>query len=333
MKFEIKKFVPQQTLPRRPSPSCPTRDVMPVLKCFQFNVDPQRLRVIASDMEMTLIATTPMVSVTWPGVAVFPARKLLDIVKSAEDADVTIHVTAPPPASSSAAPHGHCNSPAATTTRRMPAITEAEFTRRPGSLHRRDPAPCATPPAATPAAPTSTSSTSPTANSPPATASRIQQIRFAEFPISLRIPIIAVDDLLRLLKISELDTIYVGQSENKLIFRFGPDVFIVSKFFAQFPDMEAPCCAPPWRTGTASTSTRADLLAAIRRVRINADAESSGHRPAPGHAASSPSSPRTSSATPPPRPSSVILRGPARDHRGQPQVPHRHDQHPRRPTT
>src|SRR3954470_7580013 len=89
--FQIKKFVLQALLEKAIT-VVPTRDVMPVLKCFQFVVDPQRLRVIASDCELSLIAATPMVSVSTPGTAVFPARKLLDIVKSAEDGDVLVKV-------------------------------------------------------------------------------------------------------------------------------------------------------------------------------------------------------------------------------------------------
>src|SRR5207244_8303440 len=69
-KFEIKKFVLQALLEKAIT-VVPTRDVMPVLKCFQFVVDPQRLRVIASDCELSLIASTPMVAVSHPGTDVF----------------------------------------------------------------------------------------------------------------------------------------------------------------------------------------------------------------------------------------------------------------------
>src|ERR1051325_11461647 len=72
--FQIKKFVLQALLEKAIT-VVPTRDVMPVLKCFKFDLDDSNLRVIASDLEMTLIATTTMITPTTPGISVFPARK------------------------------------------------------------------------------------------------------------------------------------------------------------------------------------------------------------------------------------------------------------------
>jgi DNA polymerase III sliding clamp (beta) subunit (PCNA family) len=105
--------------------------------------------------------------------------------------------------------------------------------------------------------------------------SRIQQITLPNFTQNLRIPMSAVDDLIRLLKISELQTVDVGQSNDKLIFRFGSDVFIVNKFEAQFPDMEAQMLRPAMENRHVLTVDKSDLLDAVRRVRINADVESS----------------------------------------------------------
>lgn len=272
--FTIKKFVLQVLLDKAIT-VVPTRDVMPVLKCFQFQVDPQRLRVVASDLEMSLIASTPMVSVSWPGTAVFPAKKLLEIVKSAEDADVSITVKDTTArisigrASWTLQLQGGHDYPA------MPAITEAEFV----AVDRKVFADAII-------------AVRYAASRDPSRAnlniiditdgkltacdgSRIQQIRISDFPINLRIPISAVDDLLRLLKITELESIDVGQSNDRLIFRFGGDVFIVSKFFAQFPDMEASMLRPALENRHTLNCDRTDLIDAIRRIRINADTESS----------------------------------------------------------
>ncbi len=274
MSFEIKKFVLQALLEKAIT-VVPTRDVMPVLKCFQCQLDPQRLRVVASDLEMSLIAATPMVSVSQPGTAVFPAKKLLEVVKSAEDADVKIDVR-----STTARirigraswtimlPGGH-DYPA------MPAITESEFTTA-GRKAFLD----------------AIVSVRYAASRDPSRAnlniidiadgkltasdgSRIQQLPIANFGQRLRIPISAVDDLLRLLKISELEAIDVGQSNDRLIFRFGSDLFIVNKFYAQFPDMEAQMLRPAMENRHSLDVSKAELLDAIRRVRINADVESS----------------------------------------------------------
>jgi DNA polymerase-3 subunit beta len=272
--FTIKKFV-LQVLLEKAITVVPTRDVMPVLKCFQFQLDPQRLRVVASDLEMSLIASTPMVSVTTPGTAVFPAKKLLEIVKSAEDGDVEVKVKGTTAricigrASWTLQLQGGHDYPA------MPAITEAAFS----AIDRKVFADAII-------------AVRYAASRDPSRAnlniiditdgkltacdgSRIQQIRISDFGINLRIPISAVDDLLRLLKITDLEFIDVGQSNDKLIFRFGGDVFIVSKFFAQFPDMEASMLRPALENRQSLDCDRAELVDAIRRVRINADAESS----------------------------------------------------------
>jgi DNA polymerase-3 subunit beta len=273
MQFTIKKFVLQVLLDKAIT-VVPTRDVMPVLKCFQFHLEPKRLTVIASDCEITLIASTPMVSVTWPGVAVFPARKLLDIVKSAEDADVQIKVTGRIAhivigrASWQLKLQGGDDYPA------MPVISEAQFT----SVDRDDLKDAiARVRYAASRDPNRANLNIIDIRDGKLTASdgsRIQQIRVADFPISLRIPISAVDDLLRLLRFGDLETVHVGQSEDQLIFRLGSDVLIVNKFRAKFPDMEAEMLRPALENRHELGVERVELVAAVKRVRINADKES-----------------------------------------------------------
>lgn len=274
LNFEIKKFV-LQVLLEKAITVVPVRDVMPVLKCFQFQLDRQRLRVVASDLEMSLIASTPMVSVTTPGIAVFPAKKLLEVVKTAQDADAHIRVKGSTARISIGRAAWTLQLPGGHDYPAMPAITEAEFTtvgRRPllDAIHAvryaasRDPS--------------RSNLNIIDVRDGKLTAcdgSRIQQIQIPTFTSNLRIPMSAVDDLMRLLKISELETIDVGQSSDKLIFRFGSDVFIVNKFEAQFPDMEAQMLRPALENRHTLECDRAELTDAIRRVRINADVESS----------------------------------------------------------
>lgn len=274
LSFQIKKFV-LQTLLDKAFTVVPARDVMPVLKCFQFQLEPGRLRVIASDLEMSLIASTALVDVEQPGTAVFPARKLLDIVKSAEDADCTIHVTGTTARIVIGRASWTLQLPGGDDYPRMPEITEAEFTQIERAVLSQ----------AIIAVRYAASRDPNRANLniidvkdgrlTACDGTRIQQTRVPDFPISLRMPINAVDDLLSLLKISEVEQVYVGQSENKLIFRFGSDLFIVSKFFAQFPDIEAQMLRPALENRHSLDVERADLLAAIRRVKINSDSESS----------------------------------------------------------
>ncbi len=272
--FTIKRFVLHAMLEKAIT-VVPTRDVMPVLKCFQFQVETKNLRVVASDCEQTLIVSTPLVDARWPGTVVFPARKLIEIVKTADGTDVNIDVTGSTAtivigrASWTLKLQGGDDYPP------MPVISEAQFTAIDRDLFTD-----------------AITTVRYAASRDPARAnlniidiadgkltacdgSRIQQIRLADFGVNLRIPISAVDDLLRLLRKCDLDTIHVGQSDDKLIFRFGSDVFIVGKLFAQFPDMEAQMLRPALENRHRLEVERSEITNAIRRVRINADTESS----------------------------------------------------------
>ncbi len=275
LKITIKKFVLQALLERAIT-VVPTRDVMPVLKCFQIQADANQLRVVATDLEMTLIASTPLVGVRQPGTAVFPAKKLLEIIRSAEDGgDVLIEVKNTTAVIRIGRALWTLQLQGGWDYPQLPVITDAELVtvklddfseaiRAVRYAASRDPS---------------------RANLniidiqngrlTACDGSRIQQIVINDFPINLRIPIGAVDDLLRLLKTTDLETIQVGQSEHKLIFKFGTDIFIVSKLYAQFPDMESTMLRPALENRYQLDVDRNELTSAIRRVRINADPESS----------------------------------------------------------
>lgn len=254
----------------------PTRDVMPVLKCFQFWLDRWGLRVTASDSELSLIASTQEVFPKHHGTAVFPARKLIEIVKSADFPNVVIAVSGTSPvadirigrASWRLHLQGGDDYPA------MPVIAEAQFAAVDRLVFRdailavryaasRDPIR----PALNILDITDGRLTASDGN-------RIQQMQIPDFPVTMRIPITAVDDLMRLMKMTETELIHVGQSADKLIFRLGTDLFIVSKFHAAFPDMEAAMLRPALENKHWLHVHRQPLLAAIKRVRITADPDS-----------------------------------------------------------
>ncbi len=252
----------------------PSHDVMPVLKNFLFQVE-DGLRVIATDLELSMVATTPLVTVHTPGQAVLPAKKILTIVREAEDGDVSIRVTGMTAqiiigrASWTLKLAGGDDYPP------MPAVTDTHFTgvQRTALLSAltavryaasRDPNRA------------SLNMVDIQGGRLIATdGSRFQQAQVAHFDVDLRIPIAAVDDLLRLLKTSDLDEVHVGQSDNHLIFRFASDVFIVNKLVAQFPDMEQVLLRPALNNKHHLAVDRTELLQTIKRIRINADTESS----------------------------------------------------------
>src|SRR5215472_2611993 len=53
----------------------PTREVVPVLKHFQVQVAPGRLQLAATDLELSVLASTPAVTTDATQTLVLPARK------------------------------------------------------------------------------------------------------------------------------------------------------------------------------------------------------------------------------------------------------------------
>ncbi len=256
----------------------PTRDVMPVLKNFRFEAttgSSTALRVIATDMERWMIASTKTVTVTQPGIAVFPARKLLDIIRAADDSDVTITVTGTSASIAAGPTHWRLSLQSGADYPVMPEIADTVFS----TVNRTEFAG---------ALATVRYAVSRDANRAnlmmidvrggkmtACDGSRFHQARTVAMPFDLRIPIGAVDDLIRLLKTIDHDTISVGESANHLIFKLGTDVFIVNKLVAAFPDMEAMLLRPAMENRHQLTVRRTDLIEAVKRVRINADTETS----------------------------------------------------------
>lgn len=272
--FTLKKFVLAALLDKAAS-VIPSRDVMPVLRNFQIEAGPQRLRVTATDLELSVVAATTLVEVTSGGVAVFPAKKMLDILREAEDATVTVQVTGstasvrigrttwtlklqggadypPMPEFAEAvyAPIDRAKFASALANVRYAACRDANRASlmmidvRGGRMTACDGA-------------------------------RFQQATIGEFPFELRIPIGAVDDLLKLLRSTDLPEITVGESVNHLIFTVGTDIFVANKLMAQFPDMEALLLRPALENKHRLAVERDELQRAIKRTRINADHETS----------------------------------------------------------
>lgn len=272
--FTIRKFLLQVIL-ERCAAVVPTREPMPVLKCVQFTLSAEGLRAVASDTDLSIISRTPLVTVAHPGVAVFPARKMLEIVKEAPDGNVDIRVR---------------NTVASITIGRatwdlilepgydFPAISEiAEGTY--STIPRTDL--LAALKAVRYAASKDTNRSSLMmielrgGKLTACDGGRLQQVRLGDLPFAFPIPISAVDILVKLLGQSALDDVAIGETAHHLIFKLGDDVFRVSKLMAAVPDIEAMLLQPALANTHELVVDRDDLLAVIRRVRINADATTS----------------------------------------------------------
>lgn len=274
MQFTIRRFILQILLEKAATVVPWQASAMAVLKNFRFELSPDRLRITATDTELSMIATTEMVTVEQAGIAVFPARKLAEIVREAEDADVHITVANLAASIRIGRTSWRLKLAVGDDYPALPKINDVVFTAVDrtafaSALH--------TVRYATPTASRASLAMIDVRDGRmiACDGARYQQVRFETLPFPFRIPIGAVDDLTRLLKITDLDTIHIGESDNHLIVRFAADVFVINKLVAQFPDLDAMFLRPALENRHQLTVDKAHLLVAVKRIRINADQETS----------------------------------------------------------
>ena len=252
----------------------PSRDTLPVLKNFYIEVKPKSIFVTATDLELSVVASSEEVAVSSPGVGVFPARKLLDIVKES-DSDVSISVSS-----------GVATISSGRAEWTLPLMDKSEYPSLPDiadvtliSVDRAQ---------FTHAIKSVAFAAAHDTVQPPlmmidvtdkkmraADGVRFQQIEVDDFTENLQIPISAVDDLMKIMKSSGSDYVQVGQTETSLVFWVGDDVFLAQKSAAIFPDVTQVLLKPALANDIDLYVDSPELIAAIRRVRINADLETS----------------------------------------------------------
>jgi DNA polymerase III subunit beta len=274
VEFTVKRFILQGMLEKAIT-VVPTRDVMPVLKDVQVEVTDAALNIVASDMELSLICTTPLVDVAWPGIVVLPARKFLEIVKFADEGDCHVKVIGRQATVRIKRTSWNLTLAGGSDFPAMPKINEIVMTSV--DRHAFTRALTAVRYAACRDAARSSLMMVQIIDGKfvACDGSRLQRADLNDFHGSFHIPINAVDDLLKLMKSLQQPEISIGQTDHHLVFELDTDVFIVSKLQAHFPDMEAQLLRPALGNDQVLTVDRGELLRVVRRVRINADPETS----------------------------------------------------------
>lgn len=276
MNFKIKKVVMESLLSKAAS-VLSSGDVLPILKNFNVELLEGNLMVMATDLELSVIAQTPLVESVEDGRAVFPGKKLLDIVKEAEDGVIDFAVNGEQavitcmgttwtiqlmkaadypalPQVEDAEPiqvsrvslvqavsivKGAAAKESIRPALQMISIVEGKVRASDGAVFRQ------------------------------VTVGELQQL-------DTQIPIGAVDDLLRLLRNTELERISIGQTEDHLLFSIGADVFIITKTNVAYPDIETALLGVARKNTYRLTVDRQQFIAGIKRVRVTADEETRG---------------------------------------------------------
>lgn len=281
MAFETKKFILLALL-EKASAVLPNRDVMAVLKNFQVEAGFDEsglplLRVVATDLELSVIAQTSLVKVTQAGDAVFPGKRLLELVKEAEDKTLTVDVKDGVAHIAVDRAKWELHLSDGSKYPDLPDLTEVDLhtVNRASFFDAVNSVKYAA----------GTETVRPNlmqidiANGQIRAADgvRFQQAKLEDWPTGLdvHIPINAVDDLARLLRTSGAEVIKMGQSDNHVVWRIDEDTFLANKLNAEFPPVDELLLKPAMSNDMQLSCDREELIKAIKRVRVTADERTS----------------------------------------------------------
>lgn len=254
----------------------PSREFMPVLKHFQVTVSPGGLCVSATDLELSVLASTSAVTADDTARVVLPAKKLVEIIKCAPEGDVRVSVDGEFAVIGSGSASWTLRLVDGSSYPPLPNLASIDFhtvsresfvtaLKRVRHALGRD---------------TYRSQLMQmvinAGNGTPAQVLACDGVRLAitelaEFPVSLRIPSGAVDVLIKMLDADGAESIEVGETPSVVAFRVGAHVFAASKTMAEFPDVQKLVVAPALENRELLTVDKAALGEAVRRVRIAAD--------------------------------------------------------------
>lgn len=261
-------------LTERAAAVVPGKNIYPLLSNFQVVIGDGRLRIVATDMELSVLSETEVVTCLGAGTVLLPARRFLQILREADEGDVTVRVTRGTAHISAGHAEWNLVLQPADDYPPLPSAEDIEFT----AVNRmkllaalnlvKDAA--------------SRDGTNPRlmaisiAGGKVIASShvRLHKASLAGFPLDVQVPVGAVDDLCKLLGDCAQEEIGIGEEKFVLAFRIGADVFMAGKLAGEYPDMEKRLLRDPMLQRKEQLKViKTDLAAAIRRVRITSDAD------------------------------------------------------------
>lgn len=268
----------------------PASAAQPVLGCFRVRVGEGFLELAATDMERTIMTTSGAVDAkdTAEGVAyeVFvPAKKLQAILKEAPDGEVALTVKKNQAQLTAGSGSWTLALPDSGDYPELISVANKEFTsferekflsglRAIRHVVSRD---AGRPPltqAEVRADPDDETRAVITASD----GSRFARAAIDGFPAPLEplcIPSSALDDLARMLAAGQSDKAGVALTEEAMIFQSGAVVLAIQRRSTPFPDVDRLLLKPALENDRVLSLDKGELAAAVRRVRINADGETS----------------------------------------------------------
>lgn len=271
--FTAKRFHLLQ-LVKRAVQVIPGKNIYPLLANFQVVVGEGKLRVTATDMELSVISESELVVCHGTGTLLIPAKRFLQILTEAAEGDVVVKVSENIASITAGGTSWSLMLQSGEDYPPLPAVADIDFT----SVSREKFLRALT----LVRSAASRDGTNPRLMAISISGGKVvaaSHVRLHRVILSgsslpdIQIPVGAVDDLVRLLGDSRLEEIGIGEEKYVLAFQIGSDVFMAGKLADEYPDMEKRLLSGPLTSNNQELRVdKKELVAAIRRVRITADA-------------------------------------------------------------
>jgi DNA polymerase III sliding clamp (beta) subunit (PCNA family) len=252
---------------------------LPVNGCFRVDVEAERITVAATDQQLSVFATTQAVETKTPGVVFLPAKRLRELLSVAPEGDVTIAVKGMSARVTAGSASWSLRLFPAGGYLGLPDLSGSEFAEvgresllralqavrhavgkdlgRPSYTQVR------------------IAQSGGCMAAMAADSSQFARARLPGFPFPLSIPLVALDDLTKLLAKGQDDMAQVAETDSLAVFRVGYVTLAAARSGSEFPD---PALLLPLATPESDRRLvvdKAELTGALRRARVNADARTS----------------------------------------------------------
>lgn len=274
--FEIQREVLLSMLDRAVG-IVPTKDIVPVLTNFQFRVTESELKVVASSGKLSTVVTTSQVHTKVAGIEVFPARTLLNVVKEA-NVGTTIYIEVTTRGAVVVA--GGFSAEIAMTSGKgfpdMDLINDVSFhdVDRLNFLNAVTAVKYALPNKDFSGEASLKMISIKNGKFTACDGSRFQQVRLDDFNLSMKLSAAAIPALTKLLTSTDIETIEIAETSNKLVFKLANVIFYVNKLEYAYPNVEQLWLRPALSNDQEFIVNRQELVTAIKQIRFALDATS-----------------------------------------------------------
>lgn len=258
----------------------PASATLPVHGCFQVTVSPESLRVAATDQAKAVFTEIPAVLSQSSGQVYLPARKLSKILSEAREGDVTVSAKGGAAVVTAGSASWQLRLPSPDGYTGMPDLSAAVFApvSRENLRWALDTVRHAVGKDGGRPAFRQVRINGDAAGRMFACAADSSQFSCAPvpgFPRDMLIPAGALDDLLKLLTKIPVDDAEVAEAGPYAVFRTGPVTLAALRMGAPFPNVDQLFLGPAKGNDMKLGVDKDELIAALRRVRVNIDASTS----------------------------------------------------------